>query len=107
MAGVTLCFVFYLVCGGGFHQDVLGNVVALANHTGALVLQERYIMLGEPQVFNASNQSRPIVGALSPFLLTARENDLETGLYHFRARVYSPLLGRFLQFDLIDFAGQS
>ncbi len=35
----------------------------------------------------------------------AREYDLETGLYHYRVRAYSPQLGRFLQFDPIDFPG--
>jgi RHS repeat-associated protein len=79
--------------------------VALTSHTGALVQQYRYTVWGEPQVFNAGNQSRPLSEARSPFLFTAREFDLETGLYHYRARAYSPQLGRFLQFDPIDFGG--
>jgi RHS repeat-associated protein len=33
------------------------------------------------------------------WLFTGRESDFETGLYHFRARAYSPRLGRFLQRD--------
>jgi RHS repeat-associated protein len=41
----------------------------------------------------------------SRFLYTAREFDSETGLYHYRARAYSPALGRFLQPDPIDFSG--
>ncbi len=88
-----------------FHQDVLGNVVALTSGTGTLIQQYRYTVWGEPQVFNASNQSRPFSEARSPFLFTAREYDVETRLYHYRARAYSPQLGRFLQFDPIDFAG--
>jgi RHS repeat-associated protein len=79
--------------------------VALTSHTGALIQQYRYTVWGEPQVFNAGNQSRPLSEARSPFLFTAREYDLETGLYHYRARAYSPQLGRFLQFDPIDFGG--
>lgn len=39
------------------------------------------------------------------FLFTAREWDVETGLYHYRARAYSPELGRFLQQDPIAFLG--
>jgi RHS repeat-associated protein len=31
------------------------------------------------------------------FLFTGREQDAETGLYHYRARAYDPYLGRFLQ----------
>ena len=35
---------------------------------------------------------------------TGREYDAETGLYHFRARVYDPDVGRFVQSDPIRFA---
>ena len=35
---------------------------------------------------------------------TGREYDAETGLYHFRARVYDPDVGRFVQSDPIGFA---
>ena len=41
------------------------------------------------------------------FMFTGRELDRETGLYHYRARYYSPQLGRFTQMDPIGFAGGS
>jgi RHS repeat-associated protein len=41
----------------------------------------------------------------SRWLFTGREFDSETGLYDYRARAYSPELGRFLQMDPIDFDG--
>jgi RHS repeat-associated protein len=89
-----------------FHQDVLGNVVALTNETGALVQQYRYTVWGEPSALDASGLSLQVSDIKSPFLFTAREHDAETGLYHYRARAYSPDLGRFLQFDPIDFLGK-
>jgi RHS repeat-associated protein len=52
---------------------------------------------------DASNQ--PVAAPQSRFLFTAREFDAETSLYHYRARAYSPSLGRFLQTDPIDFGG--
>jgi RHS repeat-associated protein len=36
------------------------------------------------------------------YLFTGREWDSETGLYHYRARAYSPSLGRFLQRDPLE-----
>ena len=40
----------------------------------------------------------------NPFMFTGRAFDPETGLYDFRARMYSPTLGRFLQPDPIGYA---
>ena len=41
----------------------------------------------------------------NPFLYTAREFDLETGVYFYRARYYDPSVGRFNSEDPIGFAG--
>ncbi len=38
------------------------------------------------------------------FMFTGREWDNESGLYYYRARIYSPQLGRFLQPDPIGYA---
>ncbi|NLH18197.1 MAG: RHS repeat-associated core domain-containing protein [Phycisphaerae bacterium] len=40
----------------------------------------------------------------NPWLFTGRQYDPETGLYQYRARMYSPALGRFLQPDPIGYA---
>ncbi|NLW83807.1 MAG: RHS repeat-associated core domain-containing protein [Phycisphaerae bacterium] len=40
----------------------------------------------------------------NPYLFTARRWDAATGLYHYRARDYTPALGRFLQTDPIGYA---
>jgi RHS repeat-associated protein len=40
----------------------------------------------------------------NPYLFTGRELDLESGLYHYRARAYDPETGRFLQEDPLGFA---
>ncbi|MDP2929645.1 MAG: RHS repeat-associated core domain-containing protein, partial [Candidatus Omnitrophota bacterium] len=41
----------------------------------------------------------------NPYMFTGREYDPETGLYYYRARMYSPDLGRFLQTDPIGYWG--
>ncbi|WP_418202202.1 RHS repeat-associated core domain-containing protein [Anaerohalosphaera lusitana] len=43
----------------------------------------------------------------NPYMYTGRRYDPETGLYYYRARMYSPTLGRFLQPDLIGYADGS
>jgi len=39
----------------------------------------------------------------NPLMFTAREYDAESGLYYYRARYYSPSIGRFLQTDPIGY----
>ncbi len=40
----------------------------------------------------------------NPYLFTSRAYDSETGLYYYRARYYSPTLGRFLQTDPVGYS---
>ena len=84
-----------------FHQDVLGNVVMLTDSAGDEVESYRYEVWGG---FEATQGGTAITGdPISRFLFTGREWDAELGIYHYRARAYSPELGRFLQQDPIDF----
>jgi len=86
-----------------YHQDWLGNLVMLTNAAGAKVQTYTYDVWGKPSGFDASGLSLPVSGFSSRLLYTGREYDRETSLYHYRARAYSPSLGRFLQTDPIDF----
>ncbi|HNI35897.1 MAG TPA: RHS repeat-associated core domain-containing protein, partial [Microthrixaceae bacterium] len=49
--------------------------------------------------------SADITSTGTPFRYTARRYDRETGLYYYRARYYSPDLGRFMQTDPIGYEG--
>ncbi|MDD5200723.1 MAG: RHS repeat-associated core domain-containing protein [Terrimicrobiaceae bacterium] len=85
-------------------QDANANVVALISAAGAVTERYTYDAWGKPTVHDASwtvQSSAP----QSRFLFTGRDYDVETGLYHYRSRAYSPKIGRFLQPDTIDFNG--
>jgi RHS repeat-associated protein len=86
-----------------FQQDALGNVTVLADKSGQIVEQYTYDVFGNPTIKDGSGNV--LSTASAPFLFTGREWDSETGLYHFRARAYSPGNGRFLQPDPIDLSG--
>ena len=77
-----------------YHYDGLGSVVALSNDAKNIVEQYHYDVFGTP-----SNTST--IG--NRFLFTGREYDSETGNYCYRARYYSPSIGRFLQTDPIGY----
>jgi len=87
-----------------YHQDWLGNIAMLTDAAGAKLQTYTYDAWGEPSGFDVSGNPIAASAFESRFLFTAREFDPETGLYHYRARAYSPAFGRFAQFDPIDFA---
>jgi RHS repeat-associated protein len=74
-------------------QDAQGSVVAITDATGKLTTRYAYGPYGE---------SSTLTGVAR---FTGRRIDPETGLYYYRARMYSPALGRFLQQDPIGTSG--
>ena len=87
-----------------YHYDGLGSVVALTDDNGAVVEKYRYDAFGTPTILSANNEPRGASWHFNRFMFTGREYDSETGNYYYRARYYSPKLGRFLQADPIGYA---
>ncbi|MDD4910184.1 MAG: DUF4329 domain-containing protein [Candidatus Omnitrophica bacterium] len=77
-----------------YHFDGFGSVTALTDSSGSTVESYTYDAYGKPSTASS-------IG--NPYMFTGREYDLETGLYYYRARHYSPMLGRFLQRDPFDY----
>jgi RHS repeat-associated protein len=71
--------------------DHLGSIVQETNTLGAPILTREYDPYGN-QLQGATS---------SGFAFTGREWDAEVGLYFYRARYYSPVLGRFISEDPI------
>jgi RHS repeat-associated protein len=76
--------------------DALGGTVAIASAVGALQTQYMYDPFGSTVAIGSPSANS--------YQFTGREND-GTGLYFVRARQYSPLLGRFISEDPLEFAG--
>lgn len=77
--------------------DHQGSIIATADSGGALITggsPNRYDDWGAP---DAANSGR--------FQFTGQAWIAELGLYHYKARFYSPALARFLQTDPIGYAG--
>jgi RHS repeat-associated protein len=90
--------------GGGagwfyYHYDGLGNVVAISDVNGTVVESYEYDVFGEPMVYDANGTEISESSVGNPYLFTGRRFDDETGLYYYRARYYSPSIGRFMQPD--------
>lgn len=77
-----------------YFRDGLGSVTDLTNSSGAVVESYDYDVYGAPSMISA-------IG--NPFYFTGRRLDLESGVYYYRARMYSSTIGRFLQRDPIGY----
>ncbi len=79
-----------------YHFNALGSVVALSDDAG-----------NEAEIYTYSPFGRVLQNSTlgNPYLYTGRRYDAEMELYYYRARMYNPALGRFLQPDPIGYAG--
>jgi RHS repeat-associated protein len=78
-----------------YHTNHQGSVIAITDATGNVAARFAYDAYGQ------LGSGVPANG--EEFRYTGRRFDPETGLYYFRARHYSPTLGRFLQSDPIGY----
>ena len=82
----------------GYLRDALGSTIGETGSTGNLSANYFYSPYGDSTNTSASP---------TPSQFTGRENDGPTGLYYYRARYYSPQLGRFLSEDPLGLGGGS
>jgi RHS repeat-associated protein len=76
--------------------DRLGSIHDLVDSAGVVINRINYDSFGRVLM-----QTNP--GVSDRFLFTGREFDSNLGQYYFRARYYSPSIGRFIQVDPIGF----
>ena len=76
------------------HADERGSIIAVTNGSAVATSINSYDEYGIPASGNAGR-----------FQYTGQQWLSDLGMYHYRARTYSPTLGRFLQADPIGYAG--
>ncbi|MDX2072064.1 MAG: RHS repeat-associated core domain-containing protein [Haliscomenobacter sp.] len=86
-----------------YHSDPLGSARKISDEAGNVVEQYEYDAYGQVRFFNGTGQVLGTSAIGNPFLFTGREYDVETGMYHYRARSFSTELGRFGQRDPLGF----
>lgn len=88
-----------------YQYDGLGSIIALFDELAEVVETYEYDVFGVPKIRTVNHNIIPASLTGNCIMFTAREYDVETGNYYYRARFYSPTLGRFLQSDPIGYKG--
>jgi len=93
--------------GGGkiwYHADAQGSVVATSNAAGSIVTINQYGPYGEPGLVSANRNVGRLRYTGQIMLGEIGTIGVAQPLYSYKARIYAPRLGRFLQTDPIGTA---
>jgi RHS repeat-associated protein len=83
------------------HADPRGSVIAVTNRQGASIATNSYDEYGIPDTASGND-----IATKGRFRFTGQAWIPELGMYYYKARIYSPTLGRFLQTDPIGYEDQ-
>ncbi len=83
------------------HSDSRGSIVAITNYSGSVTAINSYDEYGIPDLASGDD-----ITTKGRFRYTGQAWIPEVGMYYYKARFYSPSLGRFLQTDPIGYEDQ-
>ena len=88
-----------------YRRDVQGNITAILDNSGGVIVRYNYDAWGNHTVVNANGEELTEgIGVLNPFRYRGYYYDTETGLYYLQTRYYDPETCRFISQDNIDYA---
>ncbi|QDV45610.1 tRNA3(Ser)-specific nuclease WapA precursor [Stieleria neptunia] len=88
-----------------YHRTQQYSVTALTDSSGAIKERYAYDAYGGLSVFDGSGTARTATAEGNRYTYTGREHDDVLDLYHYRARMYDPIAGRFCSRDPIGYRG--
>ena len=89
-----------------YRKDVQGNIIALLDSNGRIVVKYAYDAWGYHTVYDSNgniNTDENFIGNINPFRYRSYYYDAETKLYFLKTRYYDPEVGRFISVDGIEY----
>ena len=86
-----------------YRRDCQGNIIAILDNNGAVVVEYKYDAWGNHEAEVASEEYVTLAN-LNPFRYRGYYYDSETDLYFLQTRYYDPVVGRFISRDSIEYA---
>ncbi|MBD5583540.1 MAG: hypothetical protein HDQ88_00425 [Clostridia bacterium] len=90
-----------------YRKDIQGNIIAILDGNGEVVVKYVYDAWGNHAVLDAKGndiEDANHIGNINPFRYRGYYYDVETGLYYLQTRYYDPETGRFISQDNIEYA---
>ena len=88
-----------------YHRNQQYSITALTDGSGGVVERYAYAAYGQPVFLDGSGTAISAAAESNRYTYTGREWDEELHLFHYRARMYDTVSGRFLGRDPIGFEG--
>ena len=85
------------------HHNTLFSIFAVTDEAGNVLECYQYDPYGNITIFSATFDLRPSTQIFQEFTNTGQRFDIETGLYYYKNRFYSPNQGRFISRDPIGY----
>ena len=89
-----------------YRKDIQGNIIAILDNTGTVVVKYKYDAWGKCKVLDATGAEitdNTHIGILNPFRYRSYYFDHGIGLYFLKTRYYDPEIGRFMTIDDIAY----
>ena len=89
-----------------YRKDVQGNIIALLDSNGRIVVKYAYDAWGNVSVMDNNGviiSDSGYIGNINPFRYRSYYYDTETKLYFLKTRYYDPEVGRFISPDSIEY----
>ena len=89
-----------------YRKDAQGNICAILDSNGNVVVQYKYDAWGNHSVQDANGadiNDAAHIGSINPFRYRGYYYDTEIGLYYLKSRYYDPEVGRFITIDDISY----
>ncbi len=90
-----------------YRKDAQGNIIAILDSNGAVVVKYIYDAWGNHDILDVNgNKIEDVnhIGIKNPFRYRGYYFDTETELYYLQTRYYDPEVGRFISRDSIEYA---
>ena len=101
LIGVKYQGIFYY-----FRKNLQGDIIAILDSSGNVVVKYVYDAWGNHKVLDANGveiSDTTHVGHVNPIRYRGYYYDVETGLYYLQSRYYDPEVGRFVSPDSVDY----